>query len=114
MPFEISPKFVPVKVPGRYKDLADAMRIGIVMTRPAYCVMLRHTFLSRLGITRPEACALGAIFVGAGAEPESLFGNRVVAMEQAYIREYGSAVIEDNDSHRLSREKIADRIEALL
>lgn len=109
MPFEIAPQVeAPAKV-GEFQKYADALLAGCAVTRQIY----GEAFDGHGG-----ACAMGALFVGLGwSAPDgvikALGAPGIGAMYSAYIKRYGNTPWEDNDFHKLTRERIAARIAAL-
>jgi hypothetical protein len=102
MPFDPAPK-----VKTKFQELAEAMLRGCAI-RPIQCV-------GQYTRGRLEACAVGALVVGAGKDTSDMdyaISREVVKMMGAYQDKYGSSVFRDNDSG-MSREQIAARIAAL-
>lgn len=113
MPFEIAPKEVeaPARI-GTYQHFVDALLRGCAVT--GFCAAPYNKWASP-----PEACAMGAIAIGLGvprnvdAIIERLDEEDLRQMNDAYLLRYGSAIRNDNDSGRFTREQIAERIAAL-
>lgn len=108
MPFDPAP-ITPAKV-NTFQEFAEAMLRGCKMSRALQGDMIQTGLL---GIFKPKACALGALNLGLGIDPENMDHPATRGVRAAYFRRYQNGIMFDNDSGRFTREQIAARIAAL-